>query len=113
MPEIPVIIPMYDAASCKEIFFLNIIKRIKEWFRYMKRNDPCWCGSGKKYKKCHLDFDARLDEFDFDVAKSRECPSHDLINNAEAIEKIKRRARSRRRIDQARRQHTHIEQRRA
>jgi len=20
----------------------------------IKRNDPCWCGSGKKYKKCHL-----------------------------------------------------------
>lgn len=20
----------------------------------MGRNDPCWCGSGKKYKKCHL-----------------------------------------------------------
>jgi methionyl aminopeptidase len=19
-----------------------------------KRNDPCWCGSGRKYKKCHL-----------------------------------------------------------
>jgi hypothetical protein len=18
------------------------------------RNDPCWCGSGAKYKKCHL-----------------------------------------------------------
>jgi uncharacterized protein YecA (UPF0149 family) len=18
------------------------------------RNDACWCGSGKKYKKCHL-----------------------------------------------------------
>ncbi len=18
------------------------------------RNEPCWCGSGKKYKKCHL-----------------------------------------------------------
>lgn len=18
------------------------------------RNDPCWCGSGKKYKLCHL-----------------------------------------------------------
>ena len=18
------------------------------------RNDPCWCGSGKKYKKCHF-----------------------------------------------------------
>ena len=22
------------------------------------RNDPCWCGSGKKYKKCHLGKDA-------------------------------------------------------
>ena len=22
------------------------------------RNDPCWCGSGKKYKKCHLDEDS-------------------------------------------------------
>ncbi len=21
------------------------------------RNDPCWCGSGKKYKKCHADID--------------------------------------------------------
>jgi methionyl aminopeptidase len=21
------------------------------------RNDPCWCGSGKKYKKCHLGHD--------------------------------------------------------
>ena len=21
------------------------------------RNDPCWCGSGRKYKKCHLDAD--------------------------------------------------------
>ena len=23
------------------------------------RNDPCWCNSGKKYKKCHLDSDQR------------------------------------------------------
>jgi hypothetical protein len=23
------------------------------------RNDPCWCGNGKKYKKCHLDADER------------------------------------------------------
>jgi preprotein translocase subunit SecA len=21
------------------------------------RNDPCWCGSGKKYKKCHMEAD--------------------------------------------------------
>jgi len=23
------------------------------------RNDPCWCGSGKKYKNCHMQKDAR------------------------------------------------------
>lgn len=23
------------------------------------RNQPCWCGSGKKYKRCHLDRDAQ------------------------------------------------------
>ena len=21
------------------------------------RNDPCWCGSGKKYKNCHMQSD--------------------------------------------------------
>ncbi len=25
------------------------------------RNDPCWCGSGKKYKKCHMSADASAD----------------------------------------------------
>jgi uncharacterized protein YecA (UPF0149 family) len=24
-----------------------------------ERNDPCWCGSGKKYKKCHLHEDEK------------------------------------------------------
>jgi methionyl aminopeptidase len=23
------------------------------------RNDPCWCGSGQKYKRCHLEADSR------------------------------------------------------
>ena len=23
------------------------------------RNDSCWCGSGKKYKHCHLEIDAK------------------------------------------------------
>ena len=26
------------------------------------RNDECWCGSGKKYKKCHIDFDERIED---------------------------------------------------
>lgn len=28
------------------------------------RNQPCWCGSGKKYKRCHLEADARGDRDD-------------------------------------------------
>ena len=27
--------------------------RKSEEERAIGRNDPCWCGSGKKYKKCH------------------------------------------------------------
>ncbi|MGB1700901.1 MAG: SEC-C metal-binding domain-containing protein [Nannocystaceae bacterium] len=23
-----------------------------------RRNEPCWCGSGQKYKRCHLRADA-------------------------------------------------------
>ena len=26
----------------------------------MERNELCWCGSGKKYKKCHMLQDDRL-----------------------------------------------------
>jgi methionyl aminopeptidase len=25
----------------------------------MPRNSPCWCGSGKKYKKCHYESDRK------------------------------------------------------
>jgi uncharacterized protein YecA (UPF0149 family) len=25
----------------------------------IQRNDPCWCGSGKKYKRCHYDSDQK------------------------------------------------------
>ncbi len=23
------------------------------------RNDPCWCGSGEKYKNCHMESDEK------------------------------------------------------
>jgi preprotein translocase subunit SecA len=26
---------------------------MKDEHAKLGRNDPCWCGSGKKYKKCH------------------------------------------------------------
>ena len=30
----------------------------------INRNDPCWCGSGKKYKSCHLAFDEKIQSFE-------------------------------------------------
>ena len=29
------------------------IKTVKKEHPNVGRNDPCWCGSGKKFKKCH------------------------------------------------------------
>ena len=53
------------------------------------RNDECWCGSGKKYKKCHLDFDERLEEL---AETGEEVPPRDLLKTPAEIEGIKRSA---------------------
>ena len=50
------------------------------------RNDACWCGSGKKYKKCHIDFDERIEEIE---AQGHIVPDHSILKTAEQIEKIK------------------------
>lgn len=50
------------------------------------RNDSCWCGSGKKYKKCHIDFDEKIEEFEI---AGHIVPSHAILKNAEQIKKIK------------------------
>ena len=50
------------------------------------RNDECWCGSGKKYKKCHIDFDEKIEEFE---VQGFEVPDHTIIQTKSQIEKIK------------------------
>ena len=50
------------------------------------RNDLCWCGSGKKYKRCHSNFDAKLEQM---YDQGAEIPTRDLIKTPEQIEKIK------------------------
>ena len=50
------------------------------------RNDKCWCGSGEKYKKCHMSFDEKLNYF---KSKGYEVPHRNIIKNQEQIEKIK------------------------
>ncbi len=53
------------------------------------RNDPCWCGSGKKYKKCHADFDEKLESF---VVSGHAIPTHQMIKTEEQIEAIRKSA---------------------
>lgn len=53
------------------------------------RNDECWCGSGKKYKKCHLAFDERLQEL---ADQGLEVPARSLLKSAADIEGIKQSA---------------------
>ena len=55
----------------------------------MQRNELCWCGSGKKYKKCHAAYDERLDEMRFNVFKGQVRPPHRVINNAHDIAGIR------------------------
>lgn len=53
------------------------------------RNDECWCGSGKKYKKCHLPHDERLQGLS---EQGFEVPPRSLLKNAADIEGIKKSA---------------------
>jgi hypothetical protein len=54
--------------SAGVLICMGLIKSIGNFFRpgsdnpdYTKlgRNDPCWCGSGNKYKKCHIQEDEK------------------------------------------------------
>ena len=50
------------------------------------RNDPCWCGSGLKYKKCHSDMDEKLEMF---RQQKVLIPKRSLIKNSFQIAGIK------------------------
>ncbi len=54
----------------------------------LSRNDPCWCGSGKKYKHCHLKQDLARNHARRQVAarRSREV----IIKTEEQIEGIRK-----------------------
>ena len=86
---------LYELPQWKEIFSEEELKKFykeqKESTTIRKpkkigRNDPCPCGSGKKYKKCHCQFDEKLKELQ---QEGHIIPSHDMIKTPEQIEKIK------------------------
>lgn len=51
------------------------------------RNDLCWCGSGKKYKKCHMEQDEYLSKLELEVGY--EIP-RDIMKTEEEIEGIRK-----------------------
>lgn len=50
------------------------------------RNDPCWCGSGKKYKKCHEEMDEKIAGF---ALKGHMVPKRSMLKTPEQIEGIR------------------------
>ena len=50
------------------------------------RNDECWCGSGRKYKKCHWKADERMQEL---YDEGLEVPCRSLLKTPADIEGIK------------------------
>lgn len=50
------------------------------------RNDPCWCGSGKKYKKCHEAIDEKIAGF---ALKGYMVPRRGMLKTPEQIEGIR------------------------
>lgn len=50
------------------------------------RNDPCWCGSGKKYKACHARMDERIEAIRLE---GHIVPGQEQIKNAEQIQGIR------------------------
>lgn len=50
------------------------------------RNELCWCGSNKKYKHCHIEFDKKLFSY---AQKGVIIPPRNIIKNEIQIDKIK------------------------
>jgi len=54
------------------------------------RNDQCWCGSGKKWKKCHFPEEPKIKEVEISEAKKYFTRWGILIKTQEQIEGIRR-----------------------
>ena len=52
----------------------------------LEPNDPCWCGSGRKYKKCHMQQDEKVQIY---KDKGIIVPSHKLLKTPEQLAGIR------------------------
>lgn len=51
------------------------------------RNDLCWCGSGKKYKKCHMEKDMKIYEYE---EQGYVIPHYKMLKTKEQIDGIRK-----------------------
>ncbi len=50
------------------------------------RNDPCWCGSGRKYKTCHMQMDEKIHHYELE---GHIVPTHGMLKTKEQLEGIR------------------------
>ncbi len=55
----------------------------------MERNELCWCGSGKKYKKCHMQLENKML---FLASEGHIVPNRNMLKTPEQIAEIKKSA---------------------
>lgn len=55
-------------------------------FRKIRPEDVCWCGSGKAYRTCHMEFDKKVNRA---RREGHEIPSHKIIKTPAQIEGIR------------------------
>ncbi len=55
----------------------------------LSKNSPCWCGSGKKYKSCHEEWDNAINVLKL---QQKIVPRHSLIKNEDDIKWIRKAA---------------------
>ncbi len=55
-------------------------------FHKYGRNDPCWCGSGRKYKQCHCGLDQRLEGL---ALQGHIVPARTMIKTPKQVEAIR------------------------
>lgn len=55
-------------------------------FKKLGRNDMCWCGSGRKYKLCHMQMDEKILQY---KDKGYKIPIRKMIKNQAQLEGIR------------------------
>lgn len=53
----------------------------------LKNDDLCWCGSGKPYENCHMEFDKKIELY---RKKKHIVPPRDIIKTEEQLEGMRR-----------------------